>query len=594
MTKINSKTIFNFYLKGLNNIYALPSEITQNFFDTINTINKVSPLDSSKYYHNLIAPFGTYLVPDFEYLLVVGLYFSLISMGNVIFDQKYLKEIIKLMSEKNDPLKELIFPNNKPINNVFTNYSSHMLTKIFEFLGSNFTGQSGWVAKPDQLPNQIELIQLQMKAKNLLLILQQKQYIDKFLQEDLKKFLSDFSNSLPNFSQIQNFVNNFNKDEYRNNNPEVWKKIISTLSSVLGTINEFTKPYTIASEQELNNFLITTVYLNLSTKDQSQFYKVIQTLENDKLKNVIDDLIIDGARFNIKNKELIQNISKDLYSIFVGILSSYFKKQIKNGNIKYGDSFSFLQLYLLSSILLEMINNNQTNTLEYINTKHQLKNILITKNFPYNFNSLLDSTDKNLLISTLEVIKRLGQKVAPWVIQKSPDMPKDKSFWIRLNLWTKIYNSLDKNNPNYKANQQYMMNKLRSIISSYSDTTKFSILINTLLWNENNFSIFIKSLDSILNTIAGFPVAFQYKEPDHLYSQIVRLSFLMNEEDKNKQYMKNSIHTELIMKIMSKEHILNRVIIDFNDYKTYLKGVSNLEKNLYTVLNTFYSASVYY
>ncbi|MCS6956186.1 MAG: hypothetical protein NZM44_07525 [Candidatus Calescibacterium sp.] len=592
---MDSKTLFNLYIKSNNNSYILPGEISQKFVDTISTINRIDYLNSSTYYNNLLTAFTQYLTPDFEYLLTVGLYSSLISAGNVVFNNSYIKNIIELMSKKGDPLKDIIFPtdNLENINKLLNNYVSPVPTKMFEFLGNNFVGQSAWVAKNEQLPDQMKLIELYMKARNLLLILEKNIYVDAFLQKELQKFLNDFSDSFANLTEIKKFVENFEQDGLLRNDINVWRKIIGSISDSLGTINEFIKPYSIKSDQELNQTLNVMNYLNLSTKDPTQFYMVILNMGNDKFKNLIDDLMITGAQLNVNNSELIKNISKDMYSTFVGILATHFKKAIRTGDLKYGDCFHFLQVYSLSSILLELLNNNKINTIEYNNVKQQLKNLLITKKFANNMVNLLDNPDKNIVISTLEVIRRMGNKVAPWVIQKSPDMPKNKSFWVRLNLWSKIYNSLDKNDPKYNNNKQYMLNKLRNILSSYSDTAKFSIFINSLVMNENNFDIFVKNLDSILNTIAGFPIANSYEDTDYLYSQNVRLSFLNNDKNNNNQFMKTTIHNELITKIITKDQTLNVSIMDFNDYKMNLKNVNNLESQLYKVLSTFYGASMY-
>ncbi|MCS7244335.1 MAG: hypothetical protein RMJ36_06355, partial [Candidatus Calescibacterium sp.] len=339
MSKVDSKTLFNLYIKSNNNSYILPSEISQKFDETISTINRIDYLNSSTYYNNLLATFSQYLIPDFEYLLTVGLYSSLISTGNLVFSESYIKNIIELMSKKGDPLKDIIFPSNNlgNINKLLNNYSSPIPTKVFEFLGDNFVGQSGWVAKPEKLPDQMKLIELYMKARNLLLVLEKNVYVDAFLQRELQNFLNDFSNSLDNFSEIKKFVENFKQNDLLLNDINVWKKIIGSIAGSLGTINEFIKPYSIKSDQELNQILNVMNYLNLSAKDPSQFYMVILSIGNDKFKNLIDDLMIMGSQLNLNNPDLIKSISKDLYSTFVGILATHFKKAIRTGDLKYGD-----------------------------------------------------------------------------------------------------------------------------------------------------------------------------------------------------------------------------------------------------------------
>lgn len=594
--KIDSKTLFNFYLKSQNNLFILPQEISTKFIDTVNLSNRLNTYSSEGYYSPLIGAFSQYLIPDFEYLLAAGLYFSLASNGNVIFDNKYLQKISELMTKKNDPLKEFIFgPNNQIMTNqLISNFSTPIPTKVFEFLGDNFVGQAAWVAKAEQLPNQQTLVNLFLETKNLLTIINNKPFIDTFLLKELNDFLLKFSQSFSNFPEINEFVNYFLQNNFLNNNIDNWKKILESISSVLATINEFIKPMPINSKQEADKTLKMLHLLNLSQKDPNNFYLFLMNNQDNDLKNLIEEMVMEGYKHNVDKNELIKSISQNLYNTYVGILSSYFKKAIKTGDLKNGDCFFFLQIYSLSSILLDLINQNKMNTIEYNNTKQQLKTLLIMKQYNNELINSLDNPDKNVVISTLEVIRRIGQKVSPWVIQKSPDMPKDRTFWIRLNLWSKIYNSLDKNDPNYKQNKQYMLSKLRNIILSYPDTTKFSMFINNIQMNDENFDSFAKNLDTLLNTIAGFPVATTYENPDFVYSQIIRLNFLKNQQDNKNQFIKNEIHTELITKIMTRDNITNRVILDFNDYKMNLKNTNNIENSLYTVLSTFYGAVTYY
>lgn len=99
-----------------------------------------------------------------------------------------------------------------------------------------------------------------------------------------------------------------------------------------------------------------------------------------------------------------------------------------------------------------------------------------------------------------------------------------------------------------------------------------------------------------MNTIAGFPSAQSYPDPDYVYSQLTRLAFLKDKNTESSitnQVMKKTFQSELVTKIMSRDQILNKVILDYNEYQYNLK-TSNIHESLYDVLNTFYGASAYY
>jgi len=529
----------------------------------------------------LIGPFSNYLVPNFDYLFTVGLYFSLLATN---FQPQLVDKVVSLVSKSDDPLKEDIL-------NILKNYILPFdRSKFFEFVGNNFVSQAAWVADPSLLPDQKILINLFMKSKILLFIANEKNYVDAFFIKEVESFLREFSKQFSNFPYLNGFINEFLDNSYLKSNISDVRKVLEYISNSLGTINEFIKPYQINSKQEVDKILETLVYLNLAQKDSNQFNLAYRMLDDKKL---VDELMIYSSKFSVDRNKAVTEICKNLYSTYVGILSSHFKKSIKSGDLSYGDGFYFLKLYSLSSMLSNDASNN-TNYMDFNYLKISLKNELIFKKFGGNgFTYLLDNMDKNIMNSAIDVIKRLGNKVSPWVIQKSPDMPKDKTFWLRLNLWVKIYNSLDKQDKNYQIYKNFMINKLRSIVQSYPDTSKFYNFVNGFLSTESYLDNFVKNLENLLRTIAGFPIANSYDNPDYLFSQIVRLSFL--KDNNNNSTYKSTVSNEFINKIMTKDNILNKLVIDLGDYNINLKGYSDkLDSLFYQVVDNFYQASSYY
>jgi len=577
MSKIDSKPLFYFYLKTLNNAQAFPFDLSSKFNDTLRTVNNLNFYAFKDYFTPLTGAFSNYLVPNFEYLFTVGLFFSLSAIN---FQYRYVEKIVELINKSEDPLK------NDIVGILKGNFLPFTPNKVFEFLGDNYVSQSAWVADPSLLPDQKSLIQLFMKSKTLLFIANQKSYVDEFFRKEVEKLLNEFIGQFSNFPEIKNMINNFKGDSFWSRDINAVKKVLESIANVLGTINEFIKPYSIGSKQEVDKLLNALVYLNIAQKDSKQFYFAYNVLD-DEYKNLVDDLMMYGVQFSVDKNKLMSEISKNLYSTYVGILASFFKRAIKSGNLNYGDCFYFLKLYSLSSVLLDYYSKKGNNSMEYNYLKLGLKNELLPKT---NLGFLLDNPD--MFLSTLEVIKRIGNKVSPWVIQKSPDMPKDRTFWLRLNLWTKIYNSLDKNDPNYQTNKIFMVNKLRSIIGSYSDTSKFYSFVNSFA-DDFAFDSFVNNLEGLLRTIAGFPVAVSYDDPDYLFSQVVRLNFLKDYQKED--VYKSNVHNELIAKILSKDNVLNKLVLDLNDYQLNLKGASEtINKSFYQVVENFYQASVFY
>ncbi|MEN3015642.1 MAG: hypothetical protein ABDH21_06290 [bacterium] len=599
MNKINSELIFNLYIKSINKNYNIPIEQALQIKDTVNVVNTIDPFDTSQY-QILTSLLGSRLVPDFEYLFVTGLYFSLMStIGGVAYIPKdYIQQIASLMSSTKDPLKKFLFDEKNKffIEKPLSVFSTTTPSKVFEFLGNNFVGQAPFVVKPDQLPDSEKLLELLTRSQQINLALSKTPFLTEILKKEIISFLNEFSGYFSKSGYLKRLIEITENNYMTRNNINIWKKLIESAISVLSFVSEFTKPIQIKSEKELKDYFGYLNLLNWVQKNPHQFYQIQQNIKDERFAKLISNFVSNGYNLYSNREELIKTACNSLYSIIVGIVASHFKKAIKSGDLKNGDGFYFLQLYTLSSALIDMINNGKTNTTQFYNIKYNLKSMMISKSYLFPLVQILDSNDNSVVISALEVIRRIGQKVAPWVIQKSPNMPKDKSFWLRLNLWTKIYQSLDKNDPNYQQYRNYMIKKLRSILNSYSDAVKLNSFLNNFIINQESFDIVVKNLDSMLNTIGGYPIASTYENPDYLFSQVVRLNFLTNQNanQSNIKYKKDMIHNEFINKIMHREPILSKLVTDYNEYNLNLRNNPNLKDNLYKVIQNYYQASMHY
>jgi hypothetical protein len=344
-------------------------------------------------------------------------------------------------------------------------------------------------------------------------------------------------------------------------------------------LNEFIKPYVINSNQEVSKILNLLVYLNVAQKDSKKFDFLYNNLDSD-YKNLANELILMSSGFFISREKSVVELSKNLYRNYLGILSTFLKKSIRSGDLSYGDGFYFLKIYSLSSMLINYISNGKSGSLE---TRNLMK---IFKENLTKFGKELSSSIND--ISILEVINRISSKVIPSVIQKSPDMPKDRTFWLRLYLWVKSYNSLKKEDPNYYTYRKFMINKLNSIIKSYPGTSNFLSFLTNFLNNDSLFDSFFKNIEPMLKVLASSPVAMSYDNPDYLFSQVVRLVFL-----KNNKYNSN-VHSEFIQKLLSNDKFLQDLFFDLNDYQSNLRNYFDvINNNFYEVLDGFYRSSTF-
>jgi len=566
--KLNSKTFFHFYLKSLNNSYSIPVDVYSSFNETFSTINKLSFYSKIDYYSNLTGPFSNYLVPNFDYLFTVGLYFSLLAIK---FQPQYIDKIIELMDKNKDVLKDDV------VNILKNSVLPFDKKKVFEFLGSNFISRSTSSIDSTLLPDQKKLVSLFMRSRILLFIANEKNYVDVFLKSKIQDFLKDFSDQFSNFPLLTSFIGNFINEDI--NDIVFVKKVLNILSDFLGVLNEFIKPYVINSNQEVSKILNLLIYLNVAQKDSKKFDFVYNNLDSD-YKNLANELILMSSSFFISREKSVVELSKNLYINYLGILSTFLKKSIRNGDLSYGDGFYFLKIYSLSSMLIDYISNGKFGSLETQNLMKIFKENL-TK-----FGKELSSSIND--ISILEVINRISSKVIPSVIQKSPDMPKDRTFWLRLYLWVKSYNSLKKEDPNYYTYRKFMINKLNSIIKSYPDTSNFSSFLNNFLNNDSLFDSFFKNIEPMIKVLASSPVAMSYNNPDYLFSQLVRLVFL-----KNNKYNSN-VHSEFIQKLLSNDKFLQDLFFDLNDYQSNLRNYFDvINNNFYEVLDGFYRSSTF-
>ncbi|MGB9637829.1 MAG: hypothetical protein ACPL1F_00830 [bacterium] len=609
MNKVKSTDLFNIYLYTKDNFNPLniSNEIYKGIQDELNLINYNIYVDKSEInLENIISSiygvFSQALVPNYNYLIEIATKAALIlsnpNKSYIDFQTKnLLNDIINTMKQNNDNLA-------LNLEKILNYYSSNpqIIFNVIDFIYDNFKSQIGWVANKDNLPDTNKLIEIQYKSKALQNIINKKQIVDMFIQNEIKDFLKDIFNIFPNLKNIINL-----NDPIILINKDFWLKFLSIISDSLSVVNEFIKPYNVKDNIEASKLMTSLYYLNLAKSNPGNIYSAL-SYTNQEHKNIINTITNEYLKFGLNSEEINKNIANDLYNTYVGILSSYFKGLIKKGDLTNGNCLDFLNLYLKSSIILDYINNNKdkidNNKLN--NMMNDLRLFMISKPYLKDLYNLSFTNDINNIKSLLEVLKKLGQKVAPWVISKSPNMPKNREFWLRLNLLIKIIQKLDKKDPNYNNILNQIENYLKNqIIPSYSDTLYFNNTLINNIYNNNIYNdkdSFINNLSNILNTIAGFPIATKI-DPDYLFSNLILNNYIkeinkQSQENKdniniNLQNYKNSIFNQLLLNIMSKDTNLNKVLYDYNYYKNIIKE-DTLQSALLDVISTFYGASTYY
>ena len=610
MNKVKSTDLFNTYLYTQDKFNPLnfSNEVYKSVQDELNLIEYNFYIDKSKVnLENILSSiygvFSQALAPNYNYLIEIATKAAMIltnpNKSYIDFQIKnLLNNIINTMKQNNDNLGL----NLEKIINYYSSSNPTIVFKTVEFIYDNFKSQSGWVANKDNLPDPNKLIQIQFKAKALQNIINKKQVIDIFIQNEIKEFLKEVFNIFPNLKNAIDL-----NDPIIMNSKDFWLKFLSIISDSLSVVNEFIKPYNIKDNMEASKLMTTLYYLNLAKSNPVNIYSALSYI-NQEHKNIINTINGQYLKFGLNSEEVNKNIANDLYNTYVGILASYFKGLIKKGDLTNGDCLDFLNLYLKSSIILDYINNNKdkidNNKLN--NMLNDLRSFMISKPYLKDLYNLSFTNNINNIKSLLEVLKRIGQKVAPWVISKSPNMPKNREFWLRTNLLIKIIQKLDKKDPNYNN----ILNKLENyfkneIIPSYPDTLFFSNSIINNIYNNsiyNDKNSFVNNFSSILNTISGFPIATKF-DPDYLFSNLVLSNYLKEinkqiEQNKdsnniNLQNYENNILNKLLLNIMSKDTNLQKVLYDYNNYKNIIKE-DVLKDALLNVINTFYGASTYY
>lgn len=609
MNKIKSTDLLNIYLYTQDNFNPInvSNEVYKGIQDELNLINYNFYIDKSKInLENILSSiYGIFyqaLIPNYNYLLEIATKTAIIlsnpNKSYIDFQTKnLLNDIINTMKINNDNLAL----NLEKIINYYSN-NPKIIFNVINFIYDNFKLQSGWVANKDNLPDSAKLIEILYKSKTLQNIINKKQIVDIFIQNETKDFLKEVFNIFPNLKSAINL-----NDPIILTNKDFLLNFLSIISDGLTIVNESIKPYNIKDNIEASKLMLSLYYLNLAKSNPTYIYSVLSYI-NQEHKNIVNTIKGEYLKFGLNTEEINKNMANDLYNTYVGILSSYLKGLIKKGDLSNGDSLDFLNLYLKSSIILDYINNNKdkidNNKLN--NMIDNLRSFMISKPYLKDLYNLSFTNDINNIKSLLEVLKRIGQKVAPWVISKSPNMPKNREFWLRLNLLIKITQKLDKKDPSYNNILNQIENYLNNyLITSYSDTIFFESTIINNIYNNNIYNdkdSFVNNLSNILNTIAGLPISTKI-DPDHLFSNLILNNYIkeinkQSQENKdntniNLQNSKNNIFNQLLLNIMSKDTNLNKVLYDYNYYKNIVKE-DILQSALLDVISTFYGASTYY
>jgi hypothetical protein len=253
--------------------------IEHNFYLDKSKVNLGNILSS------IYGVFSQALVPNYNYLIEIATKAAMIlanpNKSYIDFQTKnLLNNIINTMKQNNDNLGL----NLEKIINYYSSSNPTIVFKTVEFIYDNFKSQIGWVANKDNLPDPNKLLQIQFKAKALQNIINNKQLIDIFVQNEIKEFLKDVFNIFPNLKNVINL-----NDPIMMNNKDFWLRFLSIIGDSLSVVNEFIKPYNIKDNMEASKLMTTLYYLNLAKSNPVNIYSALSYTNQDH-KNIINNI----------------------------------------------------------------------------------------------------------------------------------------------------------------------------------------------------------------------------------------------------------------------------------------------------------------
>ncbi|MCS6955309.1 MAG: hypothetical protein NZM44_03020 [Candidatus Calescibacterium sp.] len=210
-----------------------------------------------------------------------------------------------------------------------------------------------------------------------------------------------------------------------------------------------------------------------------------------------------------------------------------------------------------------MIKNSKDNTQIFNFYKNNLSSLVLTKYFANNFYQILNNPDKQKVLPALEVLKSISQRATISAFPFDPNLPKNRTLYLRLNLWIKTLKNLPKDN-NYKDNVNIMISYLNKILKSYQNTDELSNILNNI--NFENVVQWINLLDPLFNSLAGSNISKKYGNLDYLFSQLVINTYFKNRTANN--YSDYEFRDKIIKNIYENDPELNSLVDDLIFYNT--------------------------
>ncbi len=573
---LNSSDLYSTFLLAKNkynysfyktNVYKATSQNLENIIQDA----KLANIDIDNVLNPIYSLFSLSLLKNFNYLVSVSSYIAfLISNENSYNYNNVVNKVKDLMKENNDKL--LLEYENSSNLSIFKDANIFILNNIKLLLSPLNPVNS-------DINNYSKVFDLYFKAKTLAFVLSNVNYINK----DLYLYLDNFINEC--FDLIKPLKDNF-KDFYVNNKQildinfyRVFVDLLSSYFSIVYKTNQAEAPklmklaYNLSLARSLDPNLLDNSIIN---SDQENI-----------IKNIIDNVPFDTSK-------LKKNISSNLATIYINSISSYLKDSIKNGQLVNGDSLGYLYLFILTSIMINYINNNKIDS----NFNYMLSNL---RNFMMNkplFSSIFDNTfsnNKDQIASFLDTLNKISFRV--FFSTFNSDL-KFKDFYFRLALLTKISTKLNKADPNYQKYMNYIISKFLELFKLYPDTNYFyekvfsKILSNTIYPRD----IFFKSLDSVLNRVIT-SLGNSY-DPSFLLNQVVFVSFLQNLENiplnsnnsNNLNILKNK-YSNLVVNNVSSDSNLRIILKDYYDYlKIFPENI--VKDSLSDIIFSYYTSSL--
>lgn len=566
-TFIFAKNKYNYSFYNTN-VYKAIGQNLENIIQD----SKLANIDIANVLSPIYSLFSLSLLKNFNYLVSISSYIAfLISNENSYNYNNVVNKVKDLMKENND---KLLLEYDKSSNlSIFKDANTFILNNIKPLLSTLNPVNS-------DINNYSKVFDLYFKAKTLVFILSNVNYIDK----DLYLYIDSFINEC--FELIKPLKDSF-KDFYVNNKQildidfyRVFIDLLSSYFSVVYKTNQIEAPKLMKLAYNLNLAKL----VDPSLLDNF----IINSDQENIIKNIVNNAPFD-------KDQIKKNLASNLFTIYVNSISLYLKDSIKNGQTTNGDSLDYLYLFILTSIMNNYIINANKIDSDFSYMLSNLRNFMMNKPL---FSSIFDTTfsnDKNQIISLLDALNRISFRV---FFSTFNNDSKLRDFYFRLALLTKISTKLNKSDPNYQKYMNYIVSKFLELFKLYPDANYFyqrvfsKILSNTIYPVDN----FFKSLDSVLSRlITGFGNSY---DSSFLLNQVVFVSFLQNLEtipvnsnNSNSLNLLKNKYSNLVVNNVSSDSNLNFILKDYYEYlKIFPEDL--VKDSLSDIIFSYYTSSL--